>query len=193
MQDLPERAKLRENIRERGVILPVFFFGDEVIDGAKRMACADETAQKWKRVDLETEEEAARVLWGFHPERALRRFGGELPLLKQADLFGARPSEVVEVRKRLEAPPKKKKQTPEYRRRITQIRLEGDAASLIGRLRNECRSNFSEIIEAALEVANREKLERRISEKRERRTTRKNRIHNDEPKKRRARRARDFR
>lgn len=152
MSDVPKDAELLESIRQHGCFLPVYMWEDEVIDGQRRRQCALETARDWDVHLLESKEEAARCLWSLHPERALIRFGSDLGLIKQAELFGARPTEVAAVRDRMRPPPPTYDKTPEHRRQL-HIRLDQKSAKIINELKKSTGSNYGQILSAALESA----------------------------------------
>ena len=65
---------LRENIRENGLIWPIYYFEGRILDGHKRRIAAIETGRPVKIYKLTSRNEAASVLFSFHPRRALERF-----------------------------------------------------------------------------------------------------------------------
>lgn len=80
---------LSASIRQCGIVVPVLYHRGSLLDGARRMALASEQGLECPRVDIDSEVQAARMLWRLHPERAWRRWvrvGQRRELI--ADLFG---------------------------------------------------------------------------------------------------------
>jgi len=95
----PDFAQLVENIREHGPILPVYYFEGRVLDGSRRALACFETGKAFVRVVIRDREQAARLLWSLHPDRALAEFGRGLSVADAAQLLGASPSAVILARR----------------------------------------------------------------------------------------------
>lgn len=95
-----ELSELRENIQTHGCILPVYYYEGRVLDGNKRAICCRETGIEIERVTLTDRTQAARLLWSLHQSRAHQMFALDLPLSEACALLGARPSEVVALRRK---------------------------------------------------------------------------------------------
>jgi predicted HicB family RNase H-like nuclease len=91
-------AELRESVRELGPLLPVYTCGLVVIDGKKRAQFAAETGHAVRFVELYPEQ-ALKLLWVLHPERAIARLGPR-SVDEYARAFGVK---VLTVAKYLEA------------------------------------------------------------------------------------------
>lgn len=163
--DVPKDAELLESVREDGVFLPVYFFEGEIIDGRKRMAAAEATAQDFERVDLEDERRAARLLWNLHPKRALLRFGSGRTLSQLCEFFGVRALSIIDARKALAPLPPQYDRTPEYRRQL-HVRLDNEASARLNEMSKATNSRFGHVISAALLVANRDHVAAVLSERR---------------------------
>jgi hypothetical protein len=91
---------LRESIRRIGLLLPVYRWDGDTIDGARRHRAAIEVAIVPTIVECRDESHAAQVLWRLHPDRAWARWHPATPLAAVA-LFGARLSDVAPYFRRL--------------------------------------------------------------------------------------------
>lgn len=100
--------ELRELIRRRGHLFPVYYFHGEVIDGSKRLIAATLERYPIAIVTLDAQEDAAQVLWRMHPAQAHERFARDLPLLAAARLLGASASAVAQLRRPAPKPRKYK-------------------------------------------------------------------------------------
>lgn len=65
---------LRASIRELGVLSPILYLRRELLDGARRLAIAQELELECPRVVLASETQAARLHWRLHPARAWERW-----------------------------------------------------------------------------------------------------------------------
>lgn len=155
----PNFAELVENVREHGVLLPVYYFDGRVLDGNRRALAGLQLGIPFERVVLDDAEAAARVLWSLHPERAHSQFAAKLPLMAAARMLGASPSAVAKLRR----PPKiPKPYTPRPGREV-HLRLTDPTRDTLRALCQELRCTVREALTACVWAASDERFGRLVS------------------------------
>ena len=169
MAKIPHLAQLTESILESGPLLPVYLLGGECIDGARRLQICLEQGIDHEVVQLSNEREAAALLWGLHPDRAVARFDdGQRSLLTLAEWFGCRVSEILAVRK--SRAPKKDPPPPraETKKQI-HVRLNADARAILYEMRERLQCTVPELMGALLVSADLDVVRAQVSSERKER------------------------
>lgn len=150
--ELPHYPQVLESVRINGLIFPVYLYMGSVLDGELRHRAALECGRTVKFVQIQTEQEAAQLLWSLHPHRAVTMFARGRPLTELAELFAAPPRAVNRVLKELAPPPEKKYYERDYTKRLT-VRLDVDVQRTLLAYCAECKAERQEVIAAAVRAA----------------------------------------